>query len=111
MEQKQNNQESQSHDSHTSMTDQRLLSAVVRQCKDIPDKPIMVFLLKHRGKWCNWYFGDERDVSQVMPTGIPEKLVLAKMRMLVRRGLVKGCSCGCRGDFEITEKGEEWLCQ
>lgn len=93
------------------LADQCVLSAVVRQCKDIPDKPIIQFLLKHKGKWCNWYFGDERDVSQAMPLGIPEKLVLAKMRMLMRRGLVKGCSCGCRGDFEITEKGEEWLNQ
>jgi hypothetical protein len=79
------------------------------QCKDIPDKPIMEFLLKHKGKWCNWYFEDERDVHSAMPKDTPEKLVLGKMRQLMKRGIVTGCCCGCRGDFEITPKGEEWL--
>jgi len=87
-----------------------LLGAVVSQCKEIPDKPIMEFLLKHKGHWCNWYFEDDRDVRNVMPKNLAsEKLILAKMRQLMRRGLVDGCSCGCRGDFEITAKGEEWL--
>lgn len=87
-----------------------VLAAVVSQCKDIPDKPIMEFLLKHKGHWCNWYFENDRDVRQVMPKNLAsEKLILAKMRQLMKRGLVDGCSCGCRGDFEITTKGEEWL--
>lgn len=46
-----------------------------------------------------------------MPPNLPEKLVLGKMRMLMRRGLVTGCGCGCRGDFEITAKGIQWLAQ
>jgi hypothetical protein len=29
----------------------------------------------------------------------PDKLILAKARKLVRRGVVEGCCCGCRGDF------------
>lgn len=39
------------------------------------------------------------------PAGTPGKLQLAKMRMLHRAGLVGGCTCGCRGDWEITDKG------
>jgi hypothetical protein len=31
---------------------------------------------------------------------MPEKVVLAKARRLVRRGLLDACTCGCRGDFE-----------
>lgn len=31
--------------------------------------------------------------------GIPEKVVLAKAKRLVQRGLISGCGCGCRGDF------------
>ncbi|MBL7487125.1 hypothetical protein [Frankia sp. AgW1.1] len=31
---------------------------------------------------------------------IPEKIVLAKAKRLIRRGLLEGCACGCRGDFE-----------
>lgn len=29
----------------------------------------------------------------------PEKVVLAKAKTLVRRGIIDGCCCGCRGDF------------
>jgi hypothetical protein len=79
------------------------------QCKDIPDEPILQFLANRKGHWCNWTFGDAWDVHQAMPEGTPNKLVLAKMRMLIRRGLVDGCDCGCRGDFEITDKGLQHL--
>lgn len=75
------------------------------QCKHIPDKPILEFLAKTPGKWHNRFFGNELDVTRVFPPNTPEKLVLAKMAMLIRRGLVDGCTCGCRGDFEITDKG------
>jgi hypothetical protein len=27
------------------------------------------------------------------------------MKQLIRRGLVAGCDCGCRGDFHITAGG------
>ena len=30
---------------------------------------------------------------------VPEKVVLAKGRKLIRRGVLGGCSCGCRGDW------------
>jgi hypothetical protein len=79
------------------------------QCKDIPDEPILSFLLKHRGQWCNWCFENEKNVSLAMPKDTPPKLKLAKMKNLIRRGLVSGCDCGCRGDFEITQKGIEEL--
>jgi len=77
------------------------------QCKDIPDEPVLRFLAQRPGVWHNWYFGDDKDVRNAMPADVPEKLVLGKMRMLMRRGLVGGC--GCRGDFEITAKGQQWL--
>ena len=79
------------------------------QCKDIPDIPILKFLLSNKGTWCNWYRGYDHSVCLAMPNDTPCKLVLAKMKTLIRRGLVKGCTCGCRGDFEITEKGESLL--
>jgi predicted transcriptional regulator len=85
------------------------MKGIKMQCKDIDEMPILIFLLEHKGRWCNWYFDDERDVRKVMPPGLPSKLILAKMGNLIRRGLADGCTCGCRGDFEITEKGEEYL--
>jgi hypothetical protein len=80
------------------------------QCKDIPTASILEFLAKMGPyEWANWFDGDERDVSKSMPPGIDKNLVLAKMRSLIRRELVDGCGCGCRGDFYITDKGRELL--
>lgn len=79
------------------------------QCKDIPDKPILKFLKNHPG-WCT--YGNSTTIPSVqnaMPSNVPKRLQLAKMQRLIARGLVNGCSCGCRGDFELTEKGEEYL--
>ncbi|ESY89033.1 hypothetical protein X739_00615 [Mesorhizobium sp. LNHC220B00] len=81
------------------------------QCKDIADLPILRFVASHEGRRCNWYFGDERDVRQAMPNGfdLPDKLVIAKMAGLIRRKLLDGCPCGCRGDYEITVAGEKYI--
>ena len=77
--------------------------------KDIPEEPILRFLLEHESEWCMWIIDHERSVRRAMPPGTPDKLVLSKMRSLIRRGLVDGCGCGCRGDFVITEKGKNYL--
>ena len=79
------------------------------QCTDIPDIPILKFLRSNKGKWCTRHGGYDHSVCLAMPSDTPCKLVLAKMKMLVRRDLVRGCACGCRGDFEITEKGESLI--
>ncbi len=95
------------------------------KCKDIPDRPILEFLAKLgrleitssyevNGIVTNWqstvggvWPGTAHSVAHAMPLGAltPEKLIRAKMGMLIRRGLVSGCVCGCRGDFELTPKG------
>jgi hypothetical protein len=41
--------------------------------------------------------------------GMPQRLFLAKVRKLIKRGLVSGCDCGCRGDFALTNQGFCWL--
>lgn len=81
------------------------------QCKDIPDRPILEFLDALNGEWAHW-LGDEFDksVTHAFPDEVKgTKLVIAKMRQLIRRGLVDGCPCGCRGDFVITDKGRSLL--
>lgn len=84
------------------------------QCKDIPDLPILQFIDSQRDNgpmgWCNWH-GDEfpNSVTHAMPKKIAGKLLLAKMNQLIRRGLVDGCGCGCRGDFVLTDKGRAAL--
>ena len=79
---------------------------VIAQCKDIPDGPILAFLRQHQGRWATWGEGYSMPtVRDAMPHGTPDKLQIAKMRQLMKRGLVDGCPCGCRGDYEITPKG------
>ncbi len=81
------------------------------QCKDIPDRPILELLNQSPGQWHGWtkHNAAMPSVLPAFPAGCPEKLLLAKMGMLIRRGVVDGCACGCRGDFVITEKGREEL--
>lgn len=91
------------------------------QCKDIPEMPILEFLASI-GTTCGGYpkpatwFGyiengelPKNSVLRAMPDGTPEKLALAKMRTMIKKGLVDGCGCGCRGDFEITNKGKSQI--
>jgi hypothetical protein len=80
------------------------------QCKDIPDLPILQFLAAHEGRWCTHFESVHMpSVLDAMPKDVPEKLAHAKMDMLHRRGLVDGCACGCRGDWEITAEGRQEL--
>lgn len=82
------------------------------QAKDIPDRPILAFVAENGGIGCHWFVPEgttSRSVLCAMPPGTPPKLALAKMKGLMRRGLVGGCGCGCRGDFELTDKGREVL--
>lgn len=51
---------------------------------------------------CTWRIQDE------FPQ-FPRKVVMAKLCSLVKRGMLEGCTCGCRGDFELTDKGREAL--
>jgi len=43
------------------------------------------------------------DVQEAL-SQFPPKVVLAKLRSAVKRGLLKGCTCGCRGEFEIVNQ-------
>lgn len=81
------------------------------QCKDVPDRPILAFLDSLDGKWGAWYPDWENSVMQAMPLGTPEKVAIAKMSRLIERGLVDGCGCGCRGDYELTPKGKAMLAE
>lgn len=49
------------------------------------------------------YIPAPRDPGERDEPEVPQKVVLAKARKLIKRGLVSGCACGCRGDFERAE--------
>ena len=42
-----------------------------------------------------------RDIGFLFP-GVPERVLLAKLRRLTLAGKVDGCFCGCRGDFTVS---------
>lgn len=43
------------------------------------------------------------DPPEIQPyPWMPVKVVRAKARRLIRRGLIQGCVCGCRGDFQVV---------
>lgn len=91
------------------------------QSKDIPDVPVLEFLENRKlallpfpgapGTLLARKDGSlfENSVQHAMPAGVPMKLMRAKMASLMKRKLVDGCVCGCRGDFELTEKGKAHL--
>ena len=53
-------------------------------------------VLSGHPEWCGESEALDRELM-----AFPEKVVQAKGRILIRRGLIDGCGCGCRGDFVI----------
>lgn len=81
------------------------------QCKDIPTEPILELFQKnpdlcHRWYNASWYHDTHLSIwpsiRPAFPVDCPDHLLLAKMKQLIRKGLVLGCACGCRGDFQIN---------
>lgn len=81
------------------------------QAKDIPDDTVLAMVERLRNEQYAPYphFDLPRSVNTwelsaallpAMTEGEAVKLTLAKCASLIRRGLLAGCACGCRGDFE-----------
>ena len=57
------------------------------------------FLHEHGKPWATTW-----DLQEMFPE-FPLKVVVAKCGQLIWRGLMNGCTCGCRGDFRLTHAG------
>ncbi len=76
------------------------------KCSDIHTEGILLFLSRHQGQWSTYCRNQWMPaVADGMRPDVPWKVMWAKMKRLIHQGLVDGCPCGCRGDFEITNKG------
>lgn len=64
------------------------------QAKDITDEVMLAVLDE---KWQS-----TGEVWKHFPF-YPEKVVHAKLKQLLKRKLIDGCPCGCRGDWHIPE--------
>lgn len=78
------------------------------QCKDICDVPILRLLASLKTP-ATLHEGYPHSIHPGLPSEVPPKLLRAKMDSLIRRKLVAGCACGCRGDFTLTDAGRKAL--
>ncbi len=68
--------------------------------KDISDEVMLGAIRERRGahgvpRWATlWDIQDH--LAQY-----PKKVVVGKLNRLIKRNVIDGCACGCRGDFEI----------
>lgn len=70
------------------------------QAKDITDEALLRAVViatdARSAPWANRF-----DVGVVLGEEIPEKVVLAKARKMIRQKKLYGCACGCRGDWRL----------
>jgi hypothetical protein len=76
------------------------------QAKDIDAADVVRVVADVQAAQKRWVF--MRDITPRFPT-VPRKVLIAKLNSLIRRKLLTGCTCGCRGDFETTESGRALL--
>jgi hypothetical protein len=89
------------------------------QAKDIPTVDVLRNIAKHEAEWSigvsiwlinGWTFRMHGPGPEEAGEALwPEKVLVAKLSKMIRRGLVDGCCCGCRGDFVLTDKGRKLL--
>ena len=86
----------------------RLIESVI--CED--HLPVLQKLALNPDRWhSRWAIEDVRILNvekEIEDFGDPW-CSRTEMQNLIDVGLINGCTCGCRGDFEITPKGEEYL--
>jgi len=90
------------------------------QLKDIDDRAVLLWFYEYQGGWVSYWGGHFRyngwdtfterreeplDSFFAFDPKFDPRLRHKKLASMVDRGLLGGCGCGCRGDFEITDKG------
>lgn len=70
------------------------------QAKDITDEVALEAVRATQGMHGVPHWSSLWDVQEKL-SEFPPKVVTAKLRALIRKGKLNGCTCGCRGDFEF----------
>lgn len=97
------------------------------KCSEVPIMPVLEFIDSCQRGEKFWYptnnqtqhFGEkvahndacsfhgyENSLYHAIPKGVHP---LGVAKILIREGLIDGCTCGCRGDFVLTERGKNVL--
>lgn len=67
------------------------------QAKHVDEEKVLALIdriQQEEGRWTLTF-----DLEAAFPD-IPLKVLRAKMAALIKRKVINGCACGCRGDFE-----------
>jgi hypothetical protein len=64
------------------------------KASDIPDRAIYEVVATKNGCCQIW------DLREAIPQ-FPYKIIQAKCRQMIAHGRLRGCLCGCRGDFRF----------
>jgi len=77
--------------------------------RKVTKEEVLHYLAKNQGKW-NMFFEIEHELGIEPRSGCgPNKRHAVTLRKLYKSGMIGGCICGCRGDFDITDKGLEFI--
>lgn len=82
----------------------------ILQAKHLPDQALLDAIelaCERRGHptiGATWW-----EIARLLP-GMPAKVIMAKARRLIDRGLMHGCTCWCRGDFVVHGSRSDWYC-
>src|SRR5579872_1632492 len=71
------------------------------QAKHVSDESFLQVIDSVREKEKRW----THTWDLVECLGFPERIIRAKAASLIRRKVITGCACGCRGDFERVADG------
>lgn len=89
--------------------DDRFFLECVKWCSHEPSPPLpwaSSHVCEPYDHFPHWVF--TWNLECLMPM-FPPEVILAKARAMLKRGLLTGCGCGCRGDFELTADGHAAL--
>lgn len=82
--------------------------------RKVTKEEILNYLYTTQGRWA--FFWDIEDhlnlpheYSLKKGMRVPNKELLKRLKKLMRRNMITGCLCGCRGDFEITFEGLDYI--
>ncbi len=72
------------------------------QAKNLPDQDLLRLIVDLGGLAVLW------DLEARLPKA-PPKVIRRKLASLIKRQLIEGCTCGCRGDFALLDAGRQLL--
>ncbi len=85
------------------------------QAKDIDDRRVLRIISdlraaesRERPRADEYLWRMVWDIEKRLPD-VPGKVLAAKLEALVKRKLIDGCTCGCRGDFFLLPAGRAYL--